>query len=129
MKDQGFKLALKCPYLTKEGYCTELEKPCPWPNDGEIAHIIERIRNCPYAGLFNTIESKATAVMTLFFKSMGFEVEIEYNHVSKYMDSLTIRGYRDGKMVYSVSFTESRRQVRKRIETLRSLFYALISTV
>lgn len=129
MKDVGFKLSLKCPYMTKDGYCTELKKPCPWPNDEEIAHIIERIRNCPYAGLFNTIESKVTAVMTLFFKSMGFDVEIEYNHATKYMDSLTLRGYRDGKMVFNVSFTESRRQIRKRIETLRNLFYALISTV
>jgi len=69
------------------------------------------------------------AVLTLFSKSMGFEVEIDYNHVSKHLDSLIIRGYRDGKMVFNVSFTESRRQIRKRIETLRSLFYALISTV
>jgi hypothetical protein len=129
MRDLGFKLALKCPYMTKDGYCTELNKPCPWPNDGEIAHVIERIHNCPYAGLFNTVESKATAVLTLFFNSMGFNVEIEYNHVSKYMDNLTIRGYRDGKVSWQVTFTENRRQIRKRIETLRSLFYALISTV
>jgi hypothetical protein len=60
---------------------------------------------------------------------MGFDVEIDYNHVSNYTDSLTVRGYKDGKMVYNVSFTESRRQIRKRIETLRNLFYALISTV
>nr|ADJ54318.1 hypothetical protein pHA1_gp40 [archaeon enrichment culture clone 1(2010)] len=129
MKDLGFKLSLKCPYMTKDGYCTELKKPCPWSNDEEIVHIIERIRNCPYAGLFNTIESKTTAVLTMFFKSMGFDVEIDYNHASKYMDSLTIRGYRDGKMVFNVNFTESRRQIRKRIDTLRNLFYALISTV
>jgi len=129
MKDLGFELGLKCPYMSKDGYCTELKKPCPWPNDHEVAHIIERIRNCPYAGLFNTIESKTTAVLTLFFKSMGFDVEIDYSHASKYMDTLTIRGYRDRKMVYNVSFTESRRQIRKRIETLRALFYALVSTV
>jgi len=128
MKDMGFELGLKCPYMTKDGYCTELKKPCPWPNDHEIAHIIERIRNCPYAGLFNTIESKTTAVLTLFFKSMGFDVEIDYSHTSKYMDTLTVRGRRDGQ-VYSVSFTESRRQIRKRIDTLRVLFYALVSTV
>jgi hypothetical protein len=60
---------------------------------------------------------------------MGFDVEIDYNHVSNYTDSLTVRDYRDGKMVYNVSFTESPRQIRKRIETLRSLFYALILTV
>jgi hypothetical protein len=129
MKDIGFKLALKCPYMTKDGYCTELKKPCPWPNDYEIAHLIERIRNCPYAGLFNTVESKTTAVLTLFFKSMGFDVEIDYNHVTKYTDSLTIRGYRDGKMTFNVNFVESRRQIRKRVDTLRNLFYALISTV
>ncbi|NAZ24883.1 MAG: hypothetical protein GU357_03880 [Thermofilum sp.] len=56
-------------------------------------------------------------------------MEIDYNHVSNYTDSLTVRGYKDGKMVYNVSFTESRKQIRKRIETLRNLFYALISTV
>jgi hypothetical protein len=59
---------------------------------------------------------------------MGFNVEIHYNRVTKYMDSLTIRGYRDGKMVFNISYTENRRQIRRRMDTLRDLFYALIST-
>ncbi|NAZ24882.1 MAG: hypothetical protein GU357_03875 [Thermofilum sp.] len=54
MKKLDFELGLKCPYMTKDGYCTELKKPCPWPNDGFIVHIIERIRNCPCADLFST---------------------------------------------------------------------------
>jgi len=130
MRDIGFKLALKCPYMTKEGYCTELKKPCPYPNDEEIRDQIGRIRNCRvYAGLFNTIESRAATLITLFFKSMGFDVEIHYNHVTKYMDCLSFKGYRDGVAVYSVAHTESRRLIRKRVDTLRDLFYALVSTV
>jgi hypothetical protein len=122
------KISLSCPYKARDGYCVELKKPCPHPNDADIRDLIGRIRSCPYAGLFNTIESKAAAVMTLFFQSMGFNVEIHYNHVTKYMDSLTIRGYRDGKMVFNISYTENRRQIRRRMDTLRDLFYALIST-
>jgi thiosulfate reductase cytochrome b subunit len=59
---------------------------------------------------------------------MGFNVVIDYSHVSKYMDSLTIRGYGD-EIVFHVNFAENHKQVKKRINTLRKLFYVVTFTI
>jgi hypothetical protein len=59
---------------------------------------------------------------------MGFNVVIDYSHVSKYMDSLTIRGYGD-ENVFHVNFAENHKQVKKRINTLRKLFYVVTFTI
>jgi len=40
---------------------------------------------------------------------MGFNVIIDYSHVSKYMDILTIRGYGD-ENVFHVNFTENHKE-------------------
>jgi hypothetical protein len=44
------------------------------------------------------------------------------------MNSLTIRSYGD-ENVFRVNFTENHKQVKKRIDTLRKLFYVVTFTI